>query len=321
MFRSATLGMMLSAALAVAACGGSSHSPTTTTTTPTRTTTGGGHQTGGSFFQHLVPDVSGAKPVAATSVTAGTPVEVVVKVPAAQAAKPLNVAIDQAGPATFNVTSTVAGTSLRQAGVIHVRGGSAQIGEVRWTCVFPAKSFCPVHVAASSTSHVRLNIPKHPDTVQVRVLLDRPGVSQRPEVIPLGPPAPGQPVKAKLRLSAGSSSPGTSVTAAPGATVRVEANLVLPSPAGGTLRIAFPHAAGQSIAVQAGGTAANPSSTATITSSGGAIKIDRVTWRCLLPPATFCPFSTVHKTATGIEITLPTPRVRTVELELTIAKG
>jgi hypothetical protein len=319
MFRSATLMML--AALAAAACGGSSHSKTTPTGS-TQASTGGGQQTAGPQFQHLVPDVSGAKAATSASVNAGTPVEVVVKVPANQAGRPLTIAIDQLGPATFGVTSTVAGTPLRQSGQIHVRGGSAQISEVRWTCVFPARSFCPVQAAAPSTSHVRLNIPKHPDTVQLRVLLDRPGASHQPTAASLGPPAPGHPVMAKLRLSSASGgSRGTTVTATPGGTVRVEVNIPPHSPAGGKLRIAIPNTSGQSIVVQAGGTAAKPSSTATITSSGGSIRIRGVSWRCLLPPATFCPFSAVHKTATGIEIALPTPHVATVELQLSIAKG
>lgn len=330
MSRGATFGVTALAAVAVTACGGSSK--------PTRTETA--HHSAAHAvatvkapppLQQLLPRVKGAKPSENASVTAGTSVELIVRVPAADASKSLTVSIERTGSTTFAATSAVLGTPLKQSGVIQVSGANAQISAMTWKCAFPSSTFCPVHVASSSPSLVRLNLPHHQGAVKLTIALDRPGAAKHSKApIQLGPPAPGSPVQATLKLSASGSGSGGkaastpagggSVTAAPGSVIRVAVRLAPGSPAQGTLRIAIPRTSGPSIEVQAGGTASSPSSTATVSSSAGAIRVSRVVWRCELPPATFCPFSSVHATASGIALMLPTPRVPVV-LSLTTEKG
>jgi hypothetical protein len=89
------------------------------------------------------------------------------------------------------------------------------------------------------------------------------------------------------------------------------------SPANATLRIAIPHTSGKSIAIEAGGTAKQPASTATI---NGNIRVSGLSYTCGLPPATFCPFTSIKTTSTGLTLTMPTPRVPVI-LTLLTAKA
>lgn len=318
-------------AVAVASCGGSSSKSTTTTsTTHTGSTTSTGGHKGAPPLQQVVAHVKGATPGNSASASPGTPVVVIVHVPQADASKPLEIALDRTGPTTFTATSTVLGTPLHQTSVIHESGANAQITSVRWKCAFPKETFCPVHVAASSPTHVKLSIPKYPGAVELTVLLALPGAVKTPTLLPLGLPAPGSADQATVQVTAVAPktagktptppAPSSSATAVPGSTINVAVRLASGSPAQGTLRIAIPQTSGHSIVVQAGGTAASPASTATVMSSSGNLRISSVVWGCQLPPATFCPLQSIHTTGTGLVITLPTPRIP-VSLSLLTDKG
>jgi hypothetical protein len=322
-------------AIGLAACGGSSKSPTTTAgTTSTTKTSGGGHHKGGpnngpAPLQQIQAHVKGSVPSQTANVSPGTPVVLIVQVPKNYASKTLHIAIDRTTPTTFTATSTVVGTPLHQTSTIHESTGGAQITSVRWKCTFPIPSFCPVNVPASSPTHVQLTTARHLAAIKLSLLFDRPGAVPAPSLAPLGLPAQGSAVRATVRLAVktpsgaktqSASSRGTTVTAAPGSVINAVVEPESGSPAQGTLRIAVPHTSGSSITIEAGGTAGSPASTATVNSSSGSLRITGVAWGCQLPPATFCPFKSIHTTKTGLEVTLPTPRVP-VALSMTTDKG
>lgn len=264
-------------------------------------------------------------------VTPGAPFAIVVRVPAAQMAKLLEVAIDRTNPSTFVATSTVPGTSLHQTSQIHASVPGLQITSLRWKCVLRRATICPVHVVSSSGAHVKLSLHSHGIPVELSGILDRAGAQPHRRLLPLGPPAPGSPDQATVKVTAIAPTPrGTrpprpappsgSTTAAPGATILVLVQVPSGAPQRGTLRIAIPHTSGKSISIQAGGTAQQPSSTATVTSTGGNIHILSLVYGCSLPPATFCPFSSTMTTGAGLVVALPTPRIP-VSLTLLTAKS
>jgi hypothetical protein len=312
-----------------AGCGGSSKSSTTTATTST-----GAHRTtkskhastkGPSPFQQLLVKGKGAQAASSVKVNPGQIVTIVVHVPSTVAGKKVTIAVDQTTPTTFTVTSAVAGAALKGTGQITASSPGLQISDVHWACKYPT-TFCPLTVLSSSSTHVKLSAKASSIPVTLTALFNHPGAGRSPRLISLGPPAPEASVQAKLllavppRTKGSKPTPGTSVTASPGSVVRVRVQPVPGSPAHATLTIAIPHTSGSTITVQAGGTSSQPSSTATINSSSGSLRISGVAWRCALPPGTFCPLSSVKTTSTGLEISVPTPRVP-VTLTLITAKA
>ena len=313
-------------AAVIAGCGGSSKSSSTNSATtteahrkakPKRPTT--------KPLQQLRVNAKGAKPASSVNVNPGQVVAIVVRVPAVNAGKHVDIAIDQTAPSTFAVTSTVLGTSLKATGQIKASAAGLQISAVHWGCKYP-RTFCPLTVASSSNTRVKLGGKSLLIPITVTALFDRPGAVRTPRLIPLGPPAPGSGVQAKLvavvppKSKGTKQSPGSSVTATPGSVVNVRVQPLPGSPAHATLRIAIPHTSGNAIIVEGGGRAGQPSSTATINSSSGSMRISGLSWACALPPATFCPFSSIRTTSTGLEISVPTPQVP-VTLTLLTAKA
>jgi hypothetical protein len=262
----------------------------------------------------------GTNPGNSAKATPGDPIAIIVRVPPAYISKPVNIAIDRTGPTTFVATTTVAATSLHASSQIQTSVPGLQIASLRWKCVVPGGTFCPVHTPGSSSNHVKLSLHSHGIPVELSAIFDRPGATPAPSLLPLGLPAPGSPDQATVKVTAvapvargkrppSPAPPSSSATAAPGATLQVVVQLLQGSPASGTLRIAIPRASGKSISIQAGGTAQQPASTATVTSTGKDIRVVGAVYDCSLPPATFCPFSSTTVTGTGLVLTLPTPRV------------
>lgn len=330
MSRSATVVAVI-AAVALAACGGSSKSSTTTTSQSSTTKTGaGGQKAATAPLQQVVAHVKGAVPGNSATVNPGTPVVIVVKVPSTYASKQLTIGVTRTGPTTFTATSSVVGAPLHQSSLIHVGAPNAQITSLRWKCTFPKEGYCPVRVVSSSATQVNLSLAKHPTAVKLTMLLDLPGSVKAPSLIPLGLPAAGTAVQATVKVTAvapkssGKSqkppAPSTSVTAVPGSVIEALVQVPPGTPAQENLRIAIPQTSGHSITIQAGGTAASPASTATVLSSSGNIHVSTVTWACQLPPATFCPLKSIGATTTGLQMTLPTPRIP-VSLALLTEKG
>jgi hypothetical protein len=305
-------------AAVTAACGGSSKSHTTssTTTTPAHTATKPTKpkSTAAKPLQQLRVNAKGQQPGSSVKVNPGQVVSIVVRVPATDVGKKINIGVDQTNSTTFTVTSAVTGTSLNATGQISASTPGLQISGMHWACKYP-RTFCPLTVLSSSTSHVKLTAKSSTVPLTVTALFDHPGAVKPPRLIPLGPPAPGSAVTAKLLVAVPPKSKGskpvagTSVTASPGGIVNVRVQPVPGTPAHATLRIAIPHTSGNSITVEAGGTGGQPSSTATINSSSGTMRISGLGWRCALPPATFCPFSSIKTTFSGLEIAVPAPQI------------
>src|SRR5436305_9283492 len=252
---SATIAALL-VALVVAACGGGSSSSSTTSTTATHGGTKTGHKTHTPPPLQQLRVVKKGSPPAGTSATAkpGDPVAILVRVPAADATKQLTVAIDRTADTTFTVTSEVAGTPLKATSQITESSGGAEILGVRYACRLQPLTFCPLQVTSSSSTHVKLKIPNPKIPVSLVVQLGAPGSIRAPQLVALGPPAPGSSVSAKVLVTAtpktkGTKPPplGTSVSITPGSVIRVRVTVAPGAPAHATLPIKIPHTSGHSI--------------------------------------------------------------------------
>jgi hypothetical protein len=315
--RIAIAGVMVAAAITACGGGGSSKSKSTSSSSTSSSVTNGDHKAKHKGKRPPVPlqqvrvNVQGSALGANANAKPGQVVTILVRVPPADAAKRLTIAIDRTGPKTFVATSSVAGTPLHASGQINESSAGTGIALVHWGCRLPPMTFCPVKVVSSSPSHVKLTVDAPSVPVALTARFAKPGTVPTPRLLALGLPAPGSGIPATVQVTSqnkGSKpAPLSSTTSAsPGSLIHVRVQPQPGSPAHATLRIAIPHTSGKSIAIEAGGTAKQPASTATV---NGNIRVSGLVYSCGLPPATFCPLSSIKTTSTGLELTLPTPQV------------
>jgi hypothetical protein len=306
-------------AVAISACGGgSSKSKSTSSSSTSSSVTSGNHKAKPKGkrppvpLQQLRANVKGSVLGTNANPKPGQVVTILVRVPPADAAKRLTIAIDRTGPKTFAVTSSVTGTPLHATGQINESSPGAAIALVRWGCKLAPMTFCPLKVVSSSSAHVKLTVEKPAVPVTLTARFAKPGTVPTPRLLVLGLPAPGSSVTATALVTSqskgGKPAPlSSTTTATPGSVVHVRVQPQQGSPANATLRIA----------IEAGGTAKQPASTATI---NGNIRVSGLSYTCGLPPATFCPFTSIKTTSTGLTLTMPTPRVPVI-LTLLTAKA
>jgi hypothetical protein len=309
---------MALAAAVLGGCGGGSKSSSTSTsvasTTSQSTTTTTSTAPAPSKLVQRVVEV-GAPKGTTPPVKPGAEVVISVRTPSSADGKRLTVGFNQAGPAGFAVTSSVAGAPLKARARLKAATAGLQLVSLEWVCKLPAETFCPV-TAKSAGASAQLQLKAGPNPVVLIARIDRPGSVPVPKLHVLAPPAPSAPVTATIKLEVTSSkasghpTAATTVSAGAGSEVVGIVRAANGSPAGATLRISIPNTSGKTIAVHAGGTASSPSATATIT-SGSSIRVSDLSYTCKLPPATFCPMK-VKQTATGLLLTLPTPVVPVV---------
>jgi hypothetical protein len=197
--------------------------------------------------------------------------------------------------------------------------GEIGLKDVLFNCQLPPNTFCPVRSQRVGSGAV-LSF-KATRNIAMRLDIGKPGELPPEGQIPLGSSSPGSAVSAEVTVrTAGTETEGppTNTTEAkPDDHVSVTVRPERGSPADATLRIAFPKTSGDSITVEGGGTDGQPSSTATIDSSKGPIRVENIRYNCKLPPNSFCPID-VRQTKTGIEMALKTPTTP-VPLQLTLA--
>lgn len=232
--------------------------------------------------------------------------------------------ISRTSPRKLTIRSRLKSDGATEEATIDLPGSKLAIGRLAYSCRLPPDTFCPVQ-ATRSEDRIKLRAARSRVPLVATMQIEPKSKIKATRLVQLRGSAPGSPVQATALLAVPSTSGGKTPSPTAKATADADSTVLLyvrparGSAEGGRLRIVVPRKAGESLKVQAGGTASDPSSTATIRAKSGRIRIADVVYSCLTPPATFCPVD-VDKSSKRSVMVLDTPRVG-LRMTLRIAAG
>jgi hypothetical protein len=233
--------------------------------------------------------------------------------------------VERVSPRKLMVTAEASGGGRTEASTIALGEPGLKLDRLQYNCQLPPATFCPLRDVRRKGQRATVLTKGGRVPVSLTLFMAREVTDVSGRLAALAPPAPGSPVDATVMVSTLPSKPGEKPAAQKPETTAGDKARVLAvirpaqgSPAGGSLRIAVPRTSGETIAIQAGGAAGKPASTARIRGAKGKIRILGLSYSCQLPPATFCPLKDLRQTDSGLVMRLPTPRVP-VALVLTVA--
>ena len=326
------LGLVLSAALALAACGGSAHpaaGTSATTHTVTVVVTPKAHDLA------VAVRAAGAKKfVPMISARPGDEIAFRAVLPAAAGTAPQNLVLSaQSGPGSKLVITGSAGAQTASAAITSATGSAITLTHLSYACDLPPHpTFCPATSITTGAGATRLQFSaSHRTPVEVSAVVG-PVTLPAPKTRPPGSsPAPPYTLTELLRArTPGAPTPPTAPKAQPTVTVQpgqvVSMYSHLRSHFRGTkqaVTVTIGSGPGNALTVTAGVPGGVTSTARIVSATGAPIRLVKARYTCLVAPLpTFCPATRVGATGGGYAITfLAAPGTPEIEISANVQAG